>query len=159
MRISDWSSDVCSSDLPLHAGELLLDAGRAHLASQRLDPRADVERLHGPKGRDPARRYPGQEVASRARIGAARMRVADGDGEKLREPQPRAVVGRRDQRRQGQRGRGKGGELSHYKTDEHTSELQSLMRISYAVFCLNKKKKQTTTKHKVIGYNMIHRIK
>src|SRR3546814_13334876 len=72
MRISDWSSDVCSSDLP------------------------------------------GQEVASRARIGAARMRVADGDGEKLQEPQPRAVVGRRDQRRQGQRGRGKGGELSHY---------------------------------------------
>src|SRR3546814_21125967 len=42
------------------------------------------------------------------------MRVADGDGEKLQEPQPRAVVGRRDQRRQGQRGRGKGGELSHY---------------------------------------------
>src|SRR3546814_16612141 len=42
------------------------------------------------------------------------MRGADGDGEKLQEPQPRAVVGRRDQRRQGQRGRGKGGELSHY---------------------------------------------
>src|SRR3546814_15432763 len=42
------------------------------------------------------------------------MRVAEGDGEKLQEPQPRAVCGRRDQRRQGQRGRGKGGELSHY---------------------------------------------
>src|SRR3546814_19261586 len=42
------------------------------------------------------------------------MRVADGDGEKPQEPQPRAVVGRRDQRRQGQRGRGTGGELSHY---------------------------------------------
>src|SRR3546814_3096763 len=31
------------------------------------------------------------------------------------------------------------------RSEEHTSELQSLMRISYAVFCLKKKKKQTTT--------------
>src|SRR3546814_5864491 len=30
------------------------------------------------------------------------------------------------------------------RSEEHTSELQSLMRISYAVFCLNKKKKTTT---------------
>src|SRR3546814_5940118 len=30
------------------------------------------------------------------------------------------------------------------RSEEHTSELQSLMRISYAVFCLKKKKKQTT---------------
>src|SRR3546814_3741769 len=30
-----------------------------------------------------------------------------------------------------------------YRSEEHTSELQSLMRISYAVFCLKKKKKQT----------------
>src|SRR3546814_4275314 len=31
-----------------------------------------------------------------------------------------------------------------YRSEEHTSELQSLMRISYAVFCLKKKKNQTT---------------
>src|SRR3546814_6244018 len=31
------------------------------------------------------------------------------------------------------------------RSEEHTSELQSLMRISYAVFCLKKKNKQTTT--------------
>src|SRR3546814_10004864 len=31
-----------------------------------------------------------------------------------------------------------------YRSEEHTSELQSLMRISYAVFCLKKKKQQTT---------------
>src|SRR3546814_8560783 len=31
------------------------------------------------------------------------------------------------------------------RSEEHTSELQSLMRISYAVFCLNKKKTQITT--------------
>src|SRR3546814_2943164 len=34
------------------------------------------------------------------------------------------------------------------RSEEHTSELQSLMRISYAVFCL-KKKKSTTTAHKI----------
>src|SRR3546814_5535766 len=33
------------------------------------------------------------------------------------------------------------------RSEEHTSELQSLMRISYAVFCLKKKKTQHTTKH------------
>src|SRR3546814_6487948 len=33
------------------------------------------------------------------------------------------------------------------RSEEHTSELQSLMRISYAVFCLKKKKTQTTTGH------------
>src|SRR3546814_6396441 len=35
------------------------------------------------------------------------------------------------------------------RSEEHTSELQSLMRISYAVFCLTKKKKQYTTLHHV----------
>src|SRR3546814_6561799 len=34
---------------------------------------------------------------------------------------------------------------SHVRSEEHTSELQSLMRISYAVFCLKKKKKQHKT--------------
>src|SRR3546814_18646543 len=39
------------------------------------------------------------------------------------------------------------------RSEEHTSELQSLMRISYAVFCLKKKKKQTQT-----GINRTKRI-
>src|SRR3546814_3206697 len=34
------------------------------------------------------------------------------------------------------------------RSEEHTSELQSLMRISYAVFCLKKKKKNNNKKHK-----------
>src|SRR3546814_4875643 len=34
----------------------------------------------------------------------------------------------------------------HRRSEEHTSELQSLMRISYAVFCLKKNNKQTTQK-------------
>src|SRR3546814_3345657 len=33
--------------------------------------------------------------------------------------------------------------LSHFRSEEHTSELQSLMRTSYAVFCLKKKKNKT----------------
>src|SRR3546814_8310606 len=33
------------------------------------------------------------------------------------------------------------------RSEEHTSELQSLMRISYAVFCLKKKKKKASTRH------------
>src|SRR3546814_1049924 len=35
-----------------------------------------------------------------------------------------------------------GGRLDFWRSEEHTSELQSLMRISYAVFCLKKKKKR-----------------
>src|SRR3546814_2061292 len=38
------------------------------------------------------------------------------------------------------------GEQDRVRSEEHTSELQSLMRISYAVFCLKKKNKNTTTK-------------
>src|SRR3546814_14102736 len=35
--------------------------------------------------------------------------------------------------------------MAHERSEEHTSELQSLMRISYAVFCLKKKKKKNKT--------------
>src|SRR3546814_3573119 len=38
--------------------------------------------------------------------------------------------------------------LRSMRSEEHTSELQSLMRISYAVFCLKKKKQLTTRQHK-----------
>src|SRR3546814_1619182 len=41
------------------------------------------------------------------------------------------------------RGRLVGGEDQQGRSEEHTSELQSLMRISYAVFCLKKKKTKT----------------
>src|SRR3546814_9955875 len=43
-----------------------------------------------------------------------------------------------------------------YRSEEHTSELQSLMRISYAVFCLKKKNKQSHT-HKQLNQNTIHK--
>src|SRR3546814_1655171 len=48
---------------------------------------------------------------------------------------------RRDHR---QEGRGHREAAAQARSEEHTSELQSLMRISYAVFCLKKKKKNTT---------------
>src|SRR3546814_3836093 len=41
------------------------------------------------------------------------------------------------------------GEVEHFRSEEHTSELQSLMRISYAVFCLKKKKNQLSTDHAI----------
>src|SRR3546814_12517180 len=43
----------------------------------------------------------------------------------------------------GQQGDGNGKNFDQARSEEHTSELQSLMRISYAVFCLKKKKKYT----------------
>src|SRR3546814_3708797 len=43
------------------------------------------------------------------------------------------------------------------RSEEHTSELQSLMRISYAVFCLKKKKKHSTGNSKIIRlYHAVH---
>src|SRR3546814_3396887 len=47
------------------------------------------------------------------------------------------------------------GQASHQRSEEHTSELQSLMRISYAVFCLKKKNKQqkNTAAHSQLNPN------
>src|SRR3546814_7034426 len=101
MRISDWSSDVCSSDL--HAVPRAFDPG----GRPRLWGRGA---RGGPADRDRHRRRP------------------RGDGP-------------------GRRPRGEGRRLVSAlgeRSEEHTSELQSLMRISYAVFCLKKKKKPTT---------------
>src|SRR3546814_8100854 len=100
MRISDWSSDVCSPDL----GE---ERKRDRAAEDR---RAD-ERKGNRHGDRPAR---DRHAARRDR------------------PHPR--------RRHGAAGRPVGMDHRQYpRSEEHTSELQSLMRISYAVFCLKKK--------------------
>src|SRR3546814_10022101 len=56
----------------------------------------------------------------------------------------------RDHVREGDRlilNQGAAGHVLLRRSEEHTSELQSLMRISYAVFCLKKKKKKQTNKH------------
>src|SRR3546814_5124718 len=70
-----------------------------------------------------------------------------------REPDSRDSVGKKDERKHraheparwpGRRSQRSAlrGDRRPARSEEHTSELQSLMRISYAVFCLNKKNKQ-----------------
>src|SRR3546814_5890843 len=62
-----------------------------------------------------------------------------------------AAGGQREGAERGQEGETQGGQGLHFilrfivRSEEHTSELQSLMRISYAVFCLKKNKSSQTT--------------
>src|SRR3546814_2576675 len=122
MRISDWSSDVCSSDL----FGIVADRQRA---SVRLGVIAGVEA------------EPVFAVGAGAG-GIARPAVGIGRCAKPRD---------RDFQRVADRARHTEVEplekirlailANRQRSEEHTSELQSLMRISYAVFCLQKKKK------------------
>src|SRR3546814_8930894 len=75
-------------------------------------------------------------------IAAAPARIK-GDGRRDRGARPQYFGdghARRKQRAARNR-RGDRGQFAAQRSEEHTSELQSLMRISYAVFCLKKKKK------------------
>src|SRR3546814_1812635 len=120
MRISDWSSDVCSSDLvetnrigPRHRGVV----GRPVASVPDYDYSPALKQLGGTW--TPARLdlwlSDTQEMVPRSKMYLA---LDDAD-------QRRLIIAR---------------------SEEHTSELQSLMRISYAVFCLKKKNKQQTQK-------------
>src|SRR3546814_2083432 len=125
MRISDWSSDVCSSDLPWRrasarrlGGEVaqavavgLVAGGVRHLAD-------DVHHEAAPVGAADARES-GLQGDCLHLVHGAFVQDAVGVAEL-------AAAGGFDQ--------GTG------RSEEHTSELQSLMRISYAVFCLKTKK-------------------
>src|SRR3546814_8115799 len=117
MRISDWSSDVCSSDLlePEALNDELV-AGDEMPALPRL------VRIGKPE--DLLRRRP--DVASAERQLAA---ATAGIGIATADYFPRVTFS---------------GEVgyaaSNLRSEEHTSELQSLMRHSYAVFCLKKNK-------------------
>src|SRR3546814_4774762 len=127
MRISDWSSDVCSSDLedlvavPLVPG-LEVEAGEAAdggavgaemvLAGGKGDLGAEV------RGRD-------LEAQVAVVLGHRPVHLVDEDDVGLTSGEARL-----DQLLE----EGAGVDRS----EEHTSELQSLMRISYAVFCLKK---------------------
>src|SRR3546814_9096221 len=133
MRISDWSSDVCSSDLPADPGvevdhgafpvQLILAARDPHVPFQRrcplqgiIDAFATVSDLlrrgddHVPVGVD------------LAQLGAALRRLPEPGGKGVG-ADLLVLAGRR---------------RVAARSEEHTSELQSLMRISYAVFCLQK---------------------
>src|SRR3546814_2913909 len=94
MRISDWSSDVCSSDLTGVRGGRILHPDQNRLSGG-LSGMTDLMVDAPPSGA----RYPSL---------AGKRVIVSGGGSGIR-------------------------------SEEHTSELQSLMRISYAVFCLKKK--------------------
>src|SRR3546814_2278100 len=117
MRISDCSSDVCSSDLVLKAHGV----GQRSIVDALDNPRNDAAQLR----------------ADDAVVEAAGARVKHRD-DALAGEESRGVeaVGK-----EGAPGRFQ--KISHFdppaRSEEHTSELQSLMRISYAVFCLKKK--------------------
>src|SRR3546814_10230745 len=118
MRISDWSSDVCSSDLP----QFLLRPFE-HEAGQLL-AEGVVDLLQGVAGDGEGFR---ERPAHADGLGAlSRKDESHGHGRLLREY----------------------GGWQKGRSEEHTSELQSLMRISYAVFCLKKKKQQYITNKK-----------
>src|SRR3546814_7842468 len=115
MRISDWSSDVCSSDLTRLRTATVTRCCSSLLASE------GVKRK--PLALRPLR------ASAAASLGSAEAGVND--------PMPSSmpIVSGRD-------GARRSGAPSAGRSEEHTSELQSLMRISYAVFCLKKKNKR-----------------
>src|SRR3546814_1254693 len=88
---------------------------------------------------------------SRLGLADGKLRVARGLGGREARYDRRYVAAHRRQEAFGidthpQRHRGQRHEDRPFRSEEHTSELQSLMRISYAVFCL--KKQHTTTETK-----------
>src|SRR3546814_3962532 len=130
MRISDWSSDVCSSDLD----EVLLA-----LAFLR---EAIVVRTTGVNDVRDRNVEVGLHVGHRGQAGGgdgdAVIALDAADDLLLLRPAQRVVVVPHHLDR-GVVGLGAGVGEEH-RSEEHTSELQSLMRISSAVFCLKKKK-------------------
>src|SRR3546814_6547137 len=142
MRISDWSSDVCSSDLQVASGR------RPHISVYG----DDYETPDGSCIRDyiHVEDLCDAHLLALGRLAAggesARYNLGNGNGFSVLEviemarhvtghPIPLVVAGRRE---------GDPPKLvaDAMRSEEHTSELQSLMRISYAVFCLKKKKQK-----------------
>src|SRR3546814_9413812 len=133
MRISDWSSDVCSSDLA-EAGKphnSLLHAGEIQRSERTGDLRVALT-LRGIHRNQPAT----DQITLRAPGGLAGIfsheLLQAGNGLQVRALDV-------DEQRTGSR-IFEARDAFHRRSEEHTSELQSLMRISYAVFCLKKKK-------------------
>src|SRR3546814_8266997 len=123
MRISDWSSDVCSSDLWIHAVVDMLRVDRA--VHDRLRPAR------------PVGGFVAREV--RPQIAGRRQGVAGG------EPMRTFTVFEVVELHAGKiAGRGRTCYAARHSSEEHTSELQSLTRTSYAVDGM--KKKNTTHK-------------
>src|SRR3546814_5420841 len=110
MRISDWSSDVCSSDLIAIGGDRL--QGR----STQVDIDGPCESEIARVGKIDTRAVTTVEATGNEAV-IDRKPTIGGIGVRVRAGDSRAAA----------------------RSEEHTSELQSLMRISYSVFCLKKK--------------------
>src|SRR3546814_7249931 len=117
MRISDWSSDVCSSDLLPLRRHILVDQDGAHALGEIM-----------------ATDDPDRHAVIVCQDALDRPAPA------LDNPPPRRPQA--GGRGTTQCGPGLGDPIRVGRSEEHTSELQSLMRISYAVFCLKKKTQQ-----------------
>src|SRR3546814_6785348 len=113
MRISDWSSDVCSSDLR-EAGAALPLPPPARAASDPADRQRRSATRASARFRFPSARKPASIWILSPSI--HEMSYYHDDITMLR------------------------AKFNQSRSEEHTSELQSLMRTSYAVFCLQKKK-------------------
>src|SRR3546814_4902655 len=136
MRISDWSSDVCSSDLGHRADK---GVGEPRAVERHLLPRAAAAgkpQFVGLAGRvieqqpelDHHRAVAALDAERRILEAAAEIMVMV---DRQRRAQRRAII----EDRGGARVRKPARRM---RTEEHTSELQSLMRISYPVLCLKK---------------------
>src|SRR3546814_5853016 len=123
MRISDWSSDVCSSDLRIETEGVAVLRRTAEVESE-IHRRRTIGRCIATQ----------RQCAVRRRQQAAAVRISDGTTADivaidLHMHVPAIRGGALDVVHRG---------LVRSRSEEHTSELQSLMRISYAVFCLTK---------------------
>src|SRR3546814_5051694 len=128
MRISDWSSDVCSSDL------WATPPWSVARATSRPRSRANRPRCAAASCSTSEKTVPtGRSCPSSGKP----PRQQENDNEALVFPHGHHPVVCRAVRTGGDGGERIGRvQRSVLRSEEHTSELQSLMRISYAVFCL-----------------------
>src|SRR3546814_1641533 len=143
MRISDWSSDVCSSDLD-HLCRPFGEPGTGLIGPRpvvRVRRRPGKSRVPRDRTRGGPRPLPlsltrSDHALTRRRPRHHRRTLPGRGGGPADAPLPDRRLRARDHR-----------PPRHLRSEEHTSELQSLMRLSYAVFCLHKKKQhnQQTT--------------
>src|SRR3546814_2007728 len=125
MRISDWSSDVCSSDLHV-IGQRDIGLHRRVARNPALGASQRIAHPAAPEQRIALHRQAVQAQAIERQVEVRFHLVADGVAYVAGRVED-TVVGDDDDA------------VDEVRSEEHTSELQSLMRISYAVFCLKKK--------------------
>src|SRR3546814_8167629 len=137
MRISDWSSDVCSSDLKAQQLDLQGQGNVADLVEKQRAAMREFDLAFGRLDRAGERAlFMPEQLAFEQILGD---RGAVDRDERAVAPRARLVQPAREQFLAGAARAEQHDRNVKVRSEEHTSELQSLMRISYAVFCLKKK--------------------